>query len=173
MIGRPERAEAAEFYWTYIDKVEGDDVISVLEGQMEEALILYAAVTEERSLYRYAPGKWSIRETLNHVSDAERIFVYRALWFARGFAGPLAGFDQDAGVVGAKADEVAWAAHVDEFMQVRVATVAFFRNLPEEAQMRRGVASEREFTVRAMAFIAAGHAAHHFEILRERYLQES
>lgn len=160
----------AEFYWAYIDKVPGDDAVAVLESQMEEALILHAAVTEKGSLYRYAPDKWSIKESMNHVTDTERIFVYRALWFARGFAGPLPGFNQDVAVQGAAADGVAWAAHVDEFMQVRVATIAFFKNLPEAAWMRRGVASEREFTVRAMAFIAAGHAAHHFGILRERYL---
>ncbi len=170
MIGRPEGAEAAEFYWTYIDKVPGDDAIAVLESQMEEALIFHAAVTEERSLYRYAPGKWSIRETMNHVTDTERIFGFRALWFARGLAGALPGFEQDVAVEGAAADGIAWGEHIDEFMKVRVATIAFFKNLPETAWMRRGVASEREFTVRAMAFIAAGHAAHHFGILRERYL---
>jgi hypothetical protein len=170
MNGRPERTEAAEFYWTYIDKVPGDDAIEVLESQMEEALILHAAVTEERSLYRYAEGKWSIRESMNHVTDTERIFVYRALWFARGLGGTLPGFDQDIAVREAGADGITWAEHVDEFMKVRVATVALFKNLPDAAWMRRGVASEREFTVRAMAFIAAGHAAHHFGILRERYL---
>jgi hypothetical protein len=172
MNGRPERTEAADFYWTYIDKVPGDDVIAVLESQMEEALILHATVTEERSLYRYAPGKWSIRESMNHVTDTERIFLYRALWFARGLEGALPSFDQDVAVQGAGADGVSWAAHVDEFMQVRMATVTFFKNMPQEAWMRRGSASGRGCTVRAMAFMTAGHAAHHFQILRERYLKE-
>jgi uncharacterized damage-inducible protein DinB len=171
MIGRPERTEAAEFYWTYIDKVAGDDVIAVLEGQMEEVMILHAAVTEEQSLYRYASGKWSVRQSMNHVTDTERIFGSRALWFARGLEGALPSFDQNVAVAGAGADAVAWAAQVDEFMQVRMATLSFFKNLPEEAWMRRGVASGKEATVRAMAFIMAGHAAHHFALLRERYLQ--
>ena len=170
MIGRPERTEAADFYWTYIDKVPGNDPFAVMESQMEEVLLLHSAVSEDRSLYRYAPGKWSIRESMNHVTDTERIFGYRALWFARGFGGPLPGFDQDAAVFEAKADGIAWAKHVDEFLEVRVATISFFKNLPGSAWMRRGVASDREFTVRAIAFIAAGHTAHHFGILRERYL---
>lgn len=171
MIGRPERTEAADFYWTYIDKVPGDDAVAVLESQIEEAVMLHAAASENRSLYRYAAGKWSIRETMSHVTDTERIFVFRALWFARGFAGPLPGFDQDVAAREAGADGVSWEALVDEFVEVRMASISFFKNLPEAAWTRRGLASEREFTVRAMAFIAAGHAAHHFGLLRERYLQ--
>lgn len=170
MIGRPEKSETAEFYWTYIDKVLGEDARAVLESQIDEAKELFAGVSEEKSLYRYAPEKWSIRESLNHVTDTERAFVFRALWFARGFDGPLPGFDQDIAAAGAKADGVSLAAHLEEFLQVRAATVSFFKNLPDEAWMKTGTANGREFTVRVLAFITAGHAAHHLQILRERYL---
>ncbi len=170
MTGRPERWEAAEFYWTYIDKVTGDHVLFALENHVEEAKAVFATISEDHSLYRYAPGKWSIREVLNHVTDTERAFVFRALWFARGFDGALPGFDQDIAATGAKADGVSWAAHVDEFLQVRAATVLFFRNMPTEAIMRTGMASDRPFSVRALAFITAGHAEHHLDAIRRLYM---
>src|SRR5262249_13724560 len=114
--------------------------------------------------------KWSIRQLVNHMSDTERLFAFRALWFSRGFQDPLSSFEQDPAVAAAKADAVPWARHVDEFRAVRQATVALFRNLPEEAWSRRGVASGNPVSVRALAYIVAGHADHHAAVLRERYL---
>lgn len=168
--GVPQRDEAAPYYFTYIDRISSPDVVSVLEDQVTEATALLRGISEEKSLYRYAPEKWSIRQSWSHVNDAERVFVYRALWFARGFESPLPSFEQEIGVAGARADGVAWARHVDEFRNVRQASLSFFRNLPADAWNRRGTASGNPFTVRAMAFIVAGHAAHHMAILRERYL---
>ncbi len=170
MIGRPQPAESAAYYSTYIEKVQGDDVLAVIESQLEEATTLLAGISEETSLHRYAPGKWSMRELLNHVTDTERAFAFRALWFARGFTAPLPGYDQDIAAAGARADAIAWSAHVEEFRRVRQATISMFRNMPEEAWMRSGVASDNPFTVRALAYIIAGHVAHHTGILRERYL---
>lgn len=170
MTGRPEKAEAAAYYFTYIDQTAGDDPVQLLEGQLEESHSLLASISEEKSRYRYAQGKWSISEVLNHVTDTERAFSFRALWFARGFDSPLPGFDQNIASAGANADRIAWAAHVEEFDRVRLATISFFRNLPEEAWMRKGIASDTAFTVRALAFIIVGHLAHHSRILRERYL---
>lgn len=170
MIGRPERDEAAEFYWTYIDKVRGDNALAVMEWQLEEVPKLLGGVSEERSLFRYAPEKWSIRQVLNHVTDTERAFAFRALWFARGFEGALPGFDQDVAAARAGADALPLSDHIEEFKRVRLATVSLYRNLPDAAWLRTGVASGKPFTVRAVGFIVAGHAAHHFEILRERYL---
>lgn len=169
-MGRSLASEAHPYYFTYIDQVPGDDPLVVLEAQLEEALQLFAGISEEVSLRRYAAGKWSIRETLNHVTDTERAFVFRALWFARGFPAPLPGYDQHIAVVGAGADAVCWKAHVEEFRWVRLATVAFFRNLPSEAWSRSGIGEGNPFTVRALAFITAGHLAHHSTVLRERYL---
>jgi hypothetical protein len=170
MIGRPEANEAAPYYFTYIDQISSQDVVSTLELQLEETLALLSGITEEKSLHRYAPEKWSIRELWNHVNDTERAFVFRALWFGRGFDSPLPGFDQNISSAGAKADEVSWARHVEEFRVVRLATLALFRNLPSEAWVRSGIASDNLFTVRALAYIAAGHVAHHAAILRARYL---
>jgi DinB superfamily len=166
---RPGPDEAAPYYSKYIDRVPGDDVLGVLARQSSETLALLRGISEERSRHRYAPGKWSIRELLSHLTDTERVFAYRALWFARGFTNELPSFDQDVAAAGAKAEGVAWAAHVDEFASVRQATVALFRNLPAEAWSRGGVASGNRVTVRALAYIIAGHEAHHVGVLKERY----
>ena len=170
MRGRPESSEAAAYYFTYIDKVQGDDALAAMEIQLEEYLPVLAAISEEKSLHRYAPGKWSIRQVLNHVSDTERSFAFRAVWFARGFDTALPSFDPDTAAGGAQADAIPWAAHVEEFRRVRLATISLFQNLPADAWMRTGVASGKTFTVRALAFLTAGHATHHFDILREKYL---
>jgi len=168
--GLPERSEAAPYYFGYIDRIKSEDVVGVLQRQVGEALPLLRSVTEERSLHRYQPGKWSIRELLGHVSDAERVFLYRALWFARGFDTPLPSFDEKASVAAAGSDQVPWSRHVEELRAVREATVAFFKNLPAEGWMRRGTASEKVFTTRALAYVIAGHLDHHLAVLRERYL---
>ena len=107
---------------------------------------------------------------LNHVTDTERAFAFRALWFARGFDTPLASYDQNVSAAGAEADQVFWAAHVEEFRRVRLATLSLFRNMPAEGWTRSGIASDNRFTVRALAYIIAGHFAHHVGVVRERYL---
>jgi uncharacterized damage-inducible protein DinB len=170
MIGRPQETEAAPYYFTYINQVHGDDIADVLRSQLDECLTFFSRITEEKSRHRYAADKWSIRQVLNHLTDTERLFTFRALWFARGFDTPLPSFDQNVAVAGAQADQISWAAHVEEFRHVRLATISFFANLPPEAWMRKGIASDNPFTVRALAFMAAGHMTHHVRILRERYL---
>jgi hypothetical protein len=170
MNGRPGPAEAAPYYFTYIDRVESDDVFGVLAAQLDEIPAFLAGIGEEKSLYRYAPEKWSIRQVLNHVNDTERVFLFRALWFARGFDTPLPSFDEKVAAAAAPSDEVPWARHIKEFRTARQATLSFFCNLPADAWMRRGIASDVPFTVRASAYILAGHAAHHVAILGERYL---
>jgi hypothetical protein len=173
MIAAPDRTEAPTYYFTYIDQVPPGDIVGTLERQSTDVLALLRDVSEETSLRRYAPGKWSIRQVGGHINDVERLFVFRALWFARGFDTPLPSFDQDVAVAAAGADAQPWVRHVEEFGHVRGATLAFFRNLPEEAWTRGGVASGNRFTVRALAYITAGHVAHHARILRERYLNQS
>ena len=169
MIGRPGDDEAAAFYFTYINQVPGENVLEFLEQQLEQSAALFSGISEDKSLYRYAPDKWSIRQLLNHVSDTERAFAFRALWFARGFSDPLPDYDQHIAVSGAEADRISWAKHCEEFRQVRLSTVSLLTNLPPEAWMRRGTASNRQFSVRAVAYIAAGHVSHHLDVLRERY----
>jgi hypothetical protein len=170
MIGRPEPTETDPYYFTYIDQAPGDDPRVVIEAQLEECASFFQKISEEKSLHRYAPGKWSIREVLNHVTDTERAFSYRMLWFGRGFTTPLAGYDQDVAARGAAADAVSWAGHIEEFRSVRLATITLLKNLPAEAWMRSGIASNKPVTVRALAYIAAGHVVHHMRIVRERYL---
>lgn len=166
---RPDRTEAADYYFTYIDQVPAGDICDVLRGQLPDCLALFQSVSEERSLYRYAPDKWSIRQVLGHLNDTERLFVARAFWFARGFDTPLPSFDQNIAMRASGADERPLAGHVEEFRTIRAATLIFFEQLPADAWLRRGVASDNPFTVRALAFLAAGHVAHHVTILRERY----
>jgi hypothetical protein len=167
---RPDRTEAAEYYFTYIDQVGAGDIREILAAQADEARLLFERISDEASTRRYAPGKWTIRQVLSHVNDTERLFVFRALWFARGFDTPLPSFDQDVAIAAAAADDRPWRSHVDEFRAIRAATVPFFGTMPDEAWTRRGVASGNPFSVRALAYIAAGHVAHHLRLLRERYL---
>jgi hypothetical protein len=169
-VTRPEAHEAVAYYRSYIDKVPPGDIRDTLETQREEARTFFAGISEEKSLHRYEPGKWSIREVLGHVNDGERLFVSRAFWFARGFDSPLPSFDQDVAVAAAGANDLPWARHLEEFLAARGATAAFFRNLPDAAWSRSGIASGNPFTVRALAWIAAGHLAHHVGLLKERYL---
>jgi len=166
----PDRTEAAEYYFTYIDQVEAGDICDILEAQLGETLGVLHDVSDEQSLVRYSPDKWSIREVVGHLNDTERLFVSRAFWFARGFDSPLPSFDQHVAAAAAGANERSWRSHVEEFRAVRLATLAFFRDLPADAWTRRGVASGCTFTVRALAYLAAGHLTHHLRVLRERYL---
>ncbi len=170
MMGRPERDEAAPYYFTYIDRIASDNIVGVMDTQLEETLACLRGISEEKSLHRYAPEKWTIRQLWNHVNDTERVFQHRALWFARGFDTPLPSFDEKIAAGAAAANQVSWARHVEEFRDVRRGTLDFFRNLPEEAWTRSGIASEKPFTVRALAYIIAGHVAHHRAVLQERYL---
>jgi len=169
VIPRPEPSEAAPYYFTYIDQVEGTDPLAVLSRQYAEIVPWLSHITEEQSLHRYAPDKWSIRQVLNHITDTERAFAFRALWFARGFDAPLPGYDQEIAARGAEADTFSWSAHVEDFRSVRLSTIAFFANLPQAAWSRAGIASGNPFTVRALAYIIPGHVAHHMRVLRERY----
>jgi hypothetical protein len=166
----PGKDEAAAYYFTYIAQIQQDDIVGVMERQLDETAVIFAGISEEKSLHRYAPEKWSIRQVLNHLNDTERAFAFRALWFGRGFTDALASFDQNVSVDGARADEYSWATQVAEFGDVRRASLALFRNLPAEAWKRSGVASGNLVTVNALAYIIAGHVAHHVTILQERYL---
>jgi len=170
MRGRPAANEFAAYYSTYVDRITSDDILGALQAQLDTTLSVLTGISEDKSLHRYAADKWSIRQLLNHVTDTERVFVYRALWFARGFDTALPGFDQNVAVPTAAAEQFSWASHVEDFRAVRAATLTFFRNLPEEVWGRSGVASGNPVTVRALAYIVAGHVAHHMAILQERYL---
>jgi len=167
---RPQTTEAADYYFKYIDLIKSDEIVPAIESQMSEMLQFLGGISEEQSLHSYAPGKWTIREVLNHVNDGERLFSGRAFWFARGFTDALPSFDQDVAVQMAHANNTSWAELVEEFKNVRLGTISFFKSLPEEAWSRSGVASDNPVTVRALAYIIAGHVAHHIGVLQEKYL---
>ena len=170
MTQTPDRTEAAEYFYMYIDQVDAGDIRATLDSQSSDTLALLRSISEEDSRHRYAPDKWSIRQVASHINDTERVFAFRALWFARGFEDPLPSYDQNVAIAVAEADERSWSSHIEEFSAVRSATRTLFENLPAHAWDRRGVASGNSFTVRALAYITAGHVTHHTSILRQRYL---
>ena len=170
MIGQPAPSEYAEYHRTYISKAVTNDILGHLETQTSELLTLFATISETQSLQRYAPDKWSFREALNHMNDTERVFAFRAFWFARGASEPLPGFDQDQFSSTAGADARHWSSHVDEFIAIRDSTMKMLRSFPAEAWTRVGTASNNTVSTRALAFMIAGHAEHHRRIFVEKYL---
>ena len=169
VIRRPDPGEYAAYYHRYIELVPGDDLIATLEAQTPGVLAWLRGISEAEAAHRYAPGKWSVKEVVGHVADTERIMAYRALRFARGDRTPLASFDENACVAHAGFDARDVPGLVDEFETARHATLALLRGLSEEAVGRRGTASGWEVSVRALAYIIAGHERHHVNVLRERY----
>ena len=165
----PDSTEAAEYYFRYINQVPAGDICEILESQLGETLTELGGVSEERSLHRYAPDKWSYRQVLGHLNDVERLFTFRAFWFARGFDSPLPSFDEGHAMRYSGADQRSWRNHLEEFRQVRGSTITLFRDLPPEAWAPRGMASGNPFSVRALAYLPAAHLIHHLKILRERY----
>ena len=170
-ISAPEPSEYAPYYGKYISLVGGHDVVAALEDQPRETLALLSALSEEQGDYRYAPGKWSIKEMLGHIIDAERVFCYRALRFARNDRTPLASFEQDEYVRSGNFGDCRLSDLIEEFIAVRRATVWLFRHLSADAWMRIGIASDNPVSVRALAYIVAGHELHHRRILQEKYTQ--
>ena len=167
---RPEASEYAPYYERYVSLVPDGDVVETLARQNEEVLALFGGITEERAGFRYEPGKWSIKEVVGHVIDTERVFAYRALAIARGDRAALPGMDQEEYMAGSDFDARTLADLAEEFSHLRRANVLMLRGLPPGAWSRRGVASGNEVTVRALAYIIAGHVAHHVQVLRTRYL---
>ncbi len=169
MIQPPQTSEHLPYYSRYIALVQAQDLTTTLEKQIDASLPYLRSISGEKSLHRYAPGKWSIKEVVGHLIDAERIFAYRALRFARNDARPLTGFDQDPYVEAADFDAHPWQDLIAEFEHVRRSTILFFRGLTPEAAMRSGLANDASITVRALGYIIAGHELHHVGLLRERY----
>ena len=150
--------------------ITSDEIVPAIKEQFGQTVRFLEGISEDQSLKSYAPGKWTIREVLNHVNDGERLFLGRAFWFARGFQDALPSFDQEVAARFANANEITWAKQVEEFKTVRAATISFFEHMPEEAWSRSGVASDNPVTVRALAYIIAGHVAHHVNVLKDKYL---
>jgi hypothetical protein len=170
LIPRPGADEHAPYYSTYVNAVEGDDVLGVLTAARRSTAEFLAGIAPARAGYRYAPGKWTFREVIGHLSDAERIFGYRMLRIARGDTTPLAGFDENAYVPAARFESRSLAEVAEEFAAVRDGTLALVRGLDAAALALHGVASNHPVSARALVWIIAGHEQHHLRVLRERYL---
>ena len=169
-IARPASTEYVPYFARYVDLVPDGDVLELLRRQVDETAALVGKLSDRDAEYRYAEGKWSVKEVIGHLSDCERIFVYRALCFARGEKAALPSFDENEYARASNAGTRALGELLAELRTVRSATLSFFSGLDADALLRRGVASQREYTVRALAWITAGHERHHCNIIRERYL---
>lgn len=167
---RPDATEFSSYYGRYVASVPEGDIIAVLRRDRDEWQEMIAELPEARGDHRYAPDKWSIRQVIGHVSDTERVFSYRALRIARGDRTPLASFDQDEYVKTAGSDGRTLSSLAAELLAVRESTLSLFVSLPDEAWTRAGTASDNPVSVRALAYIIAGHGQHHLKILREKYL---
>ena len=171
-IARPEPGEYAPYYDRYISLVAGTDILGTLDAQRRQTMLLLSGRDESEGDFRYAPDKWSAKEVLGHVCDTERIFAYRALRIARGDQTPLPGFEQDDYVKNGPFAKAALEEIIEDYIAVRRATLTLLRNLDEAAWTRRGVASKNEVSVRALAYMIAGHELHHRRILEEKYFVE-
>jgi hypothetical protein len=167
---RPGTNEYAPYYERYVSRVPEGDIIDIARGQIAETASLLETIDEERAGFAYAPDKWTIKQVVSHMSDTERIFAYRALRFGRGDETPLPGFDENVYARSSEADARPFKSIVAELRTVRAATLTLWEGLPPEAWARSGVASELSVTVRALAYITAGHELHHRAILQDRYL---
>lgn len=169
LAARPAREEYVDFHVAYIADVADGDIRETLAREATAAIAFYSAIPEARSSFAYAPGKWTIREVVAHVADSERVFAYRALRFGRGDRTALAGFDQDPWVQASHAASRPWQDLVAELKAVRAASLHLMDSFSPDDWARRGEASGVEVTVRALAWILAGHELHHRRILVERY----
>jgi len=169
-LARPATDEYAPYYARYIQAVPDGEILMLLRDQLAETEALLREFRGDRGDHRYAPDKWSVKEVVGHVADTERIFAYRALRFARGDRTSLPGYEQDDFVRGGNFAARALPEIAGELRSVRMASITLFAGLSEEALVRRGPANNVEFSVRALAWIIAGHERHHAKILRERYL---
>jgi len=167
--GRPETVEYAPFYAGYVARVTEDDILSVLAAQKDEIALLARSLPATKQSYRYAEGKWTIGEVVSHLIDGERVFGYRAFCFSRGEQAALPGFDENEYVSTSRAGDAPLVALADEFGAVRDSNLAFLRRLGADVWTRTGTASGAPISVRALAWIMAGHPRHHLAVLRERY----
>ena len=167
---QPQTTEYNPYYGKYLSLVPEGDVVDTLGRQIEETLAFLRGLSEEQGDSRYAPDKWSVKEVVGHVLDSERIFGYRALRFARNDQTALPGYEQDDYVRAGNFDKRQLSELADEFEHLRRANLFMLRSLEEEAWLRRGLANDSEVSVRALAYIIAGHETHHMQIIREKYL---
>ena len=170
MIRKPQPGEYNEFYATYINKIEEDNLIKLLRSQLTSFADFMSGISEETSEYAYAQGKWSIKEVLNHINDTERVFSYRALCIARGEKAPLPSMDQDGYQAASPTKTRTFASLIEEFVSIRTSTLFLLDDLPESDSLKTGIASGHPVSVRALAAMIYGHCAHHADVIKNRYI---
>jgi uncharacterized damage-inducible protein DinB len=170
MTVRPQSTEYAEYYGRYITLVPDGDIVAILRAQNKESMSVLERASEDRTNYRYAPGKWTLREVVGHVVDMEWVFVARALSFARGLAQPMPGVEQDEFVPMGKFERQSWPDLLEQWRSLRAANTLLLENLDDDAWQRTGIASGYPVSVRALAYIIAGHERHHLGVICERYV---
>lgn len=168
---RPANDEHLPYFSMYIDRVADGDIVATLEKQLPQTLKFLRSIPESRVDYRYAPGKWNIREIVGHLSDGERVFQYRAFRFSRADETPVPGFDENLYVANAPFSGMSMQDLISEFEHLRLASIRLFSGMNAEAMTRRGTANGAGISVRAIAWVMAGHVDHHEEVLRNKYLQ--
>jgi hypothetical protein len=171
-MNRPEKTEYAEYYERYVSLVEESDIVAVLEKQHAEMQEIFQTISEEKSHFAYGAEKWTIKELIGHLTDGERIFAYRALRISRADETPIEGFEQDGYIENSNFNNTPFSALTEELLLARKSNLIFFKYLLDEAWSRTGTASGNPVSVRALAFIMAGHIRHHLNILNERYLAQ-
>ena len=167
---RPEPGEYNAYYETYVGKIPEVDIVSVLRAQLDSTLAFLGKVPAAKVDYAYAPEKWTVRQVFGHVLDMEWVFAARAFHFARAVPGDLPGVDQDDTMKVVDFRTTQWPALLEQWRHVRSANIALFDSFDAAAWERKGVASGNPVTVRALAYIIAGHERHHMNVIRERYL---
>ncbi|RKR81349.1 DinB family protein [Mucilaginibacter gracilis] len=169
-MGKPQPGDYVPFHETYISKVGEGSILTILQNQQQQTYQFFKSLTTERAAYAYAEGKWTIKQTLGHMIDTERIMAYRALRFARNDDTPLPGFDQDEYVLNSRHNDFEMDDMIEEFRLTRQANIFFCKTLNAEEKQRFGLASGNRVTVNALLYIIAGHELHHIQIIKERYL---
>lgn len=170
MSRRPEPTEYDSYYRPYVDAVPDGDIVEILSREGEHAVDLFLSIDHDRGVESYAAGKWSIAELIGHVVDTERLFSYRTLRIVRGDKTPMPGMEQDDWVAGANFNNRGLESLGREFLALRASNIALYSSFTDEDLDRTGVASELEFSVRALMYILAGHTIHHVKVLEDRYL---
>lgn len=170
MFHRPSKEDYPSYYDTYVSLVPDGDIQASLAQSLKSTVDFLSGLSEEKAMYRYSAGKWSLKEVLGHITDTERIMGYRLLRIARGGKTPLAGFDENDFIKGASFDSSTFSERMEDYTSVRQSTLCLLRGLSDEAWARRGVANGHEVSAAALAYIIAGHELHHLNIIKERYL---
>jgi hypothetical protein len=170
MIQRPLVSEYPDYYVPYVNQVPEGDLLSILKDNLVHTTALFEGISVENGHFRYAPGKWSIKEVLGHMADTERIMSYRLLCIGRGDQRPLPGFNEEDYIEGAIFDQLPLKNILEDFIAARKASITLIQTMSEEAWQRKGTANHLDITTRALAYILAGHAIHHGNIIKERYL---